>query len=389
MDDQAFSSGLLPEGLRDGLPPMAGHHDKLVRGLQDGFERNGYDLVAPPLVEFEDALRGRLDAGQGNSNDAFRLLDPISQRSMIVRSDITRQVARIATTRMANVPRPLRLSYTGSALRTSGSQLQPSRQLRQVGLELIGADGPAAAAELADIVYGAFDSLSLKDLTFDLAIPGLLPALCEDLSLSKAQTDQIKAAVDDKDAAALAHLPEKARILTTAIMNAIGPAQKAVETVSALNLPGKAGALWRTATQIVETFITVVGAHRVHLDPGEVHGFSYQAGWALSVFGDGIRGELGRGGAYMLQGAGGLEPALGFTFYPDVFADHVPLADQGKRLYVAAGASAADIHKLQNDGYKTLRALSSGGDIKQSAHEHGCDAYFEAGQIVALVQTRS
>ncbi|MEM6683941.1 MAG: ATP phosphoribosyltransferase regulatory subunit, partial [Pseudomonadota bacterium] len=79
MDERALNSGLLPQGLRDGLPPQAGHSDAVVRRLQDQFRSNGYDLVAPPLVEFEDALRGRLDAGQGDSDDAFRLLDPASQ----------------------------------------------------------------------------------------------------------------------------------------------------------------------------------------------------------------------------------------------------------------------------------------------------------------------
>ena len=39
----------------------------------------------------------------------FRLMDPVSQRMMGVRADITVQVARIAATRLAKMPLPLRL----------------------------------------------------------------------------------------------------------------------------------------------------------------------------------------------------------------------------------------------------------------------------------------
>lgn len=384
MDDKALLSGVLPEGLRDGLPPQAAHRDTVVRSLQDHFARNGYDLVAPPLVEFEDALRGRIDAGQGNTDDAFRLLDPVSQRSLVVRSDITRQVARIATTRMSGIARPLRLSYTGSSLHTRGTQLQPSRQVRQVGIELIGSKAPGAVKELASIVSAGFDALALCDITFDLAMPGLIPALCRDLSLSAEDTALVKEALDDKDAAALASLPEKARTLTTAIMQAIGPADKAVEAVSALNLKGEAGALWAIAKDIVAAFSSAVGSHRLHLDPGEVHGFSYQAGWALSVFSDGVRGELGRGGGYMLRGQGGGEPALGFTFYPDIFADHLPVASGPSRIYVPINTPEAKILSLQEDRYVTVRALDADTDIAASAKSQNCTYIFENNTVKAL-----
>lgn len=384
MDDKALLSGVLPEGLRDGLPPQAAHRDSVVRRLQDHFGRSGYDLVAPPLVEFEDALRGRIDAGQGNVDDAFRLLDPVSQRTLVVRSDITRQVARIATTRMSHMARPLRLSYTGSALLTRGTQLQPSRQVRQVGLELIGSNAVSAVEELANIISSGFDTLGLRDVTFDLAMPGLIPALCRDLALSAEDTARVKAALDDKDAAALADLPGAARTLTTAIMQAIGPAEKAVEAVSALNLQGEAGALWSIAKEIVAAFSRSVGAHRLHLDPGEVHGFSYQAGWALSVFANGIRGELGRGGGYILQGETGRDPALGFTFYPDVFADFLPVGDGAQRIYVSFGTPQRDILKLQDQGYITVRALSKDTDIDAVAASQNCNTIYKNGAIQAL-----
>ena len=45
------SFGLLPEGLRDRLPPQAQALANLVRTLTDVCAAHGYERVAPPLVE--------------------------------------------------------------------------------------------------------------------------------------------------------------------------------------------------------------------------------------------------------------------------------------------------------------------------------------------------
>ncbi|MEO0411954.1 MAG: ATP phosphoribosyltransferase regulatory subunit [Pseudomonadota bacterium] len=382
--DDALKNGLLPEGLRDGLPPRAHGREMIVRQLQDCFHANGYELVAPPLVEFEAGQRGRLDAGQGNSSDAFRLLDPASQKTLIVRSDITRQVARIATTRLSDTLRPLRLAYTGSALRTRGTQLQPSRQVRQVGIELIGPEGPAAARELAQVIAMAFDLVGVEDLTFDLAFPGFIPTLCTDLALSKEQSAQVTAALDDKDAAGLSDLPGEAQQLFQNLLQAVGSPAQVLSAVGVLKLPSKASALWTKAAQLVEVFSAVVGAERLHIDPGEVHGFSYQAGWALSVFSSGTRGELGKGGAYVLSGPGTQEAAQGFTFYPDVFADKAPLSAPRQKICVPSKVETHEILALQTEGYVVVRALDANETLEDQAAQMGCQALYKDGAVTAL-----
>ncbi|MEM7569600.1 MAG: ATP phosphoribosyltransferase regulatory subunit [Pseudomonadota bacterium] len=382
--DDALLNGLLPEGLRDGLPPHAQARERVVRWLQDHFEASGYDLVAPPLVEFEAGLHGRVDAGQGDSSDAFRLLDPVSQKTLIVRSDITRQVARIASTRMSSQARPLRLSYTGSALRTRGTQLRPSRQVRQVGFELIGAKGLPAARELAQIIAAAFDGLDVPDLTFDLSFPGFIPALCADFHLTVEQSEQVKRALDDKDAAGLCDLPSGIAAVFLDLLKAIGSPTQVVAAIDALDLPASAKALWSKASALVDVFAEGVGAERLHVDPGEVHGFSYQAGWALSVFSSGIRGELGKGGAYVLTSGEDEEQAQGFTFYPDVFADHLKPAAQKQRVCVPSRAVQSDILALQEAGYVVLRAVLEGVDFVSQAEAMGCDVIFDSGTVKTL-----
>ncbi len=125
MTDDPPNPALLPAGLADLLPPEAEQEALLVERLAESFARHGYERVKPPLLEFEDSLFA--GSGAAMAEQTFRLMDPISQRMMGLRADTTPQVARVAATRLAGVPRPLRLSYAGQVLRVRGSELAPAR----------------------------------------------------------------------------------------------------------------------------------------------------------------------------------------------------------------------------------------------------------------------
>jgi len=158
-DDETVNRALLPAGLRDLLPPDAESEAASVEALMEVFASHGYQRVKPPLLEFEDSLLA--GSGAAVAEQTFRLMDPESQRMMGLRADTTPQVARIATTRLGQTARPLRLSYAGQCLRVRGSQLAPDRQIAQTGIELIGCDNPAADAEIVLVGAEALASVGL------------------------------------------------------------------------------------------------------------------------------------------------------------------------------------------------------------------------------------
>ena len=124
--------GLLPPGMNDILPPEAGFETATVNRLLGVFHAHGYAQVKPPLVEFEASLLA--GAGTAMTQQTFRLMDPVSHAMLGLRADMTLQVARIATTRLAHEARPLRLCYAGQVLQVSGSQMRPERQVGQAGI---------------------------------------------------------------------------------------------------------------------------------------------------------------------------------------------------------------------------------------------------------------
>ena len=124
-------AALLPAGFHDTLPPDAGHEAAAVERLMAILAGHGYDRVKPPLVEFEETLLA--GPGSGLARDSFRMMDPISQRMLAVRADMTPQIARIAAAPSGQraAPAAPRLCRTGAAgarqPAAAGAAVRPGR----------------------------------------------------------------------------------------------------------------------------------------------------------------------------------------------------------------------------------------------------------------------
>ena len=226
-DDVPNHRALLPAGLRDLLPPDAETEASSVEALMEVFAAHGYQRVKPPLLEFEDSLLA--GSGAAVAEQTFRLMDPDSQRMMGLRADTTPQVARIATTRLAQAPRPLRLSYAGQCLRVRGSQLAPDRQIAQAGIELIGCDNPAADAEIVLVGAEALAAVGPDphQLRPDPADAG--SRRCWTMpGIAGATRAALARALDRKDAASVARHGGSLAPTLTDLLLAAGPADRAL-----------------------------------------------------------------------------------------------------------------------------------------------------------------
>jgi ATP phosphoribosyltransferase regulatory subunit len=201
-DPDLLPADLLPEGLEDRLPRAAAAATRVMRTIHGVMEGHGYDRVLPPMIEFERSLASRM-AGI-TSRRMFRFVDPQSLRMMALRSDITPQIGRIAGTRLAAAPRPLRLCYAGQVVTIKGDGLDPAREKLQCGAELIGADNVAAAAEVVAVAIEALQAAGAKGVSVDFTLPDLVDTLAaEALPLAPGQIDAVRRELDTKDAGGL------------------------------------------------------------------------------------------------------------------------------------------------------------------------------------------
>jgi ATP phosphoribosyltransferase regulatory subunit len=379
MSDDPPNPALLPAGLRDLLPPDAETEASAVEALMDVFAAHGYQRVKPPLLEFEDSLLA--GSGAAVADQTFRLMDPDSQRMMGLRADTTPQVARIAITRLAGAPRPLRLSYAGQCLRVRGTQLAPDRQIAQAGIELIGCDSPDADAEIVLVAAEALAVVGLTRVSFDLTLPMLTPSLLDEAGMTGPARLALARALDRKDTAAVTHHAGTLAPVLTDLLLAAGPADRALAALEAAHLPNFAGNLAARLAEAVAAIRARAPHLRLTIDPVEFRGFRYETGVSVTVYAPGRHEELGRGGRYV---CGETEPATGVTLFPDAVLRAAPPRAARSRVFVPLGASPDAAAALRARGFATVAALTPAADAEAEACRLGCTHVLRNGDAKTL-----
>ncbi|HUK11585.1 MAG TPA: ATP phosphoribosyltransferase regulatory subunit [Stellaceae bacterium] len=382
--NETLHPALLPLGFADLLPPLARIEASVVARLVAALESHGYERVKPPLIEFEDNMLS--GAGAAMARETFRLMDPISQRMIALRADVTTQVARIAATRLAKAPRPLRLSYAGQVLRARGSEIRPERQVGQVGAELIGSDSVAADVEVISIAAEALQILGIADLSVDLTLPTLVPAVTAALGVAETARDRLRAALDHKDVAAVAAVGGGAAEILRKLIASAGAAETALAALDALPMPSPADAERARLREVVTALYGALPSLRVTVDPVENRGFEYHTGISFSFFARGSRVELGRGGRYR-TGNGEGENATGVTLYSDTILRVLPEQSAPRRLYLPWGTGPNEARRLREEGWITVAGLAPVPDAAAEALRLDCGHRLEGGKIVGSARS--
>jgi len=368
---------LLPAGLSDGLPPEAGFEAAIVERLMAAFAAWGYERVKPPLIEFEDSLLS--GPGEAMAADTFRLMDPVSQRMMGLRADITPQVGRIAASRLTNSARPIRLSYAGQVLRVKGEQMRPERQIGQAGVELIGTTAAAADAEVILLGADALNAVGVKELVVDLNVPKLAPALLWDNGIGDATS--LIAALDRKDMTAVRQSAGDLTPLLEALIHAVGPADTAIAALQALPLEGSAATQRERLREVVALIRSARPDLTLTIDPTDHRGFEYHTGVTFSLLAPAVRGDFGRGGRYVNQAG---EPATGFTLYLDTLQRALPAPAAPNRVFLPNGTPAREAQKLRAEGWVTIQGLEAVKDDAAEARRLGCTRLWRNGRLADL-----
>ena len=379
LPEPMVNPALLPAGLRDLLPPEAETEAAAVEVVMGVFAAHGYERIKPPLLEFEDGLIA--GSASAVSDQIFRLMDPDSHRMMGVRPDMTPQVARIATTRLAGAPRPLRLSYAGQCLRVRGTHIAPARQIAQAGIELIGCDSLAADAEMVLVAAEALAALGLTRVSFDLTLPRLAPTLLDEAGFTGPARHALLRALDRKDVASVVqHGGRLAETLSDLLLTA-GLAAPALQRLEALALPPASAVLCQRLAETVRAIQARAPTLKLTIDPLEFRDLPYHTGVCTAVYVTGRHEVLGRGGRYI---CGEDEAATGLTLYPDAILRACAPPHLPSRVFVPVGQDYAAAARLRAAGYATVAALDPVADPEAEAARLRCTHILRDGQAIPV-----
>lgn len=389
-----------PRGMADLLPPEAGARRTLTRRVLRSFERSGYALVTPPIIEHAEVIaRG---GGTLESRELVRFVEPDSGEVVVLRPDITPQIARLVASHLADHPAPVRLCYEGRVFRRQYGRARNRQQVAQAGVELIGIAGISADVEIIALAIRACEEAGLSDFRIELSDIRLVRSLLA--AVPPEARDDVSAIVARKDAAQLRDLSRKGlvsddvvdqladllafygepRVLRDAERRFRGP-----EATEALH---NLGAITRELTELG------LGA-RIVFDLSETRGLSYYTGMRFSVLASGPGEALGGGGRYddLLTRFGVSAPATGFAIDLGNLQWTLRAAgrsahDSGEVRVVVSGEdekSTREIaERLRNADMIAATLLKADEAASTSTERARCLAFAQAwGYDVALVTT--
>jgi len=326
-----MTSQPLPTGTRDVLAEEMRELRAIESTLLELFASRGYAEVATPTIEYQDAFaRGAGPAGTAT----YRFLDE-SGSVLALRNDMTVPIARLAARRFAGADGPFRFAYSGSVFRRVRPQRGQLREMRQIGVELIGSPAPAGTAELIELLVASLDAIGLDRAVVGLGDADLFRQLLAELGVDGDRRDRILDRLAAHDLVAieavagdLADLGEQQRATIVALTDLRG-GPEVLERARGLG----GAAIERASAALAETLGALEDAgiaDRVQVDFGLLRDLGYYTGAILEVYDPAVGEAIGGGGRYddLLGRFGSPRPAAGFALYLE-------------RLHVAQAAEQA------------------------------------------------
>ncbi len=315
---------MIPEGMRDVLPPETGRLRAVEDLLRTRFAAYGYGEVRTPWLEFAETLES---ADDDTLSAGYRLHDERGHELM-VRTDMTVPVARMAADRCDDDPLPLRFTYVAPSIRPWAPQRGQDGEFQQAGVELLGLDSAEADAECVTLLCDALAGLGLRDFTVTLGSASFQRALIESLGLPDEDRRKFKEALGDRDYPLVESIAGNADVEWD-VLKALW---RVLELSGGEEVLGQARKLARN--HVMETAVTRLArvrdlvedagfGDRLAFDFGLMQDLDYYSGLLLEAYAPGVGLPLASGGRYdgLLARFGWDIPGVGFAVAVDRAAD--------------------------------------------------------------------
>jgi len=175
-----------PIGVRDYLPRATKRLRRIERSVLDCMSRWGYEPIKTPTIEYYDTVG---IASSTSDRKLFKLLNNRGQ-TLVLRSDLTAPIARVASSLLREEPLPLRLSYHANVFRAIEEEAGREAEFFQTGVELIGDRSPEADAEVVALAIASLQAAGVKTFKFALGHVGFLNGLFDEALPERSEDQQ-------------------------------------------------------------------------------------------------------------------------------------------------------------------------------------------------------
>ncbi|MBW4579521.1 MAG: ATP phosphoribosyltransferase regulatory subunit [Tildeniella nuda ZEHNDER 1965/U140] len=314
-----------PVGARDLLPLDVAQKRWIEDRLQQMFQRWGYHRIITSTLERLDTLM----AGGAIQRSTVIQLQDSDDEQLGLRPELTASIARAAVTRMTGATHPLRLYYNANVFqRAQESSYSRQQEFYQAGVELVGAGGLLADAEVLLLLLDCLRSLGLHQWSVILGEAGLTRSLLSVFPLPL--RNKVRQALARLDRMTLETLPMSPELRDRALLllDLRGRPADVLQRLATLNLD----ASQQDAVNNLKSLIDLLQEsdptphtphpipHTLILDLSLIRTLDYYTGVVFEVVNTSEAGQyvLGQGGRYdqllgLYHPEGQTYPGIGFA----------------------------------------------------------------------------
>lgn len=314
----------IPSGMATHLPEDAFLRRHAQEKILSTFFKWGYKEVLTPVFEYFDVLSPGISSRL--TEKSYKFVDRESGKMMLLRPDITPQIARMVAGILTDEPKPLRLCYYGNVFRYEESHAGRDREMFQVGCELVGIESPEADAEVIAVASEAIKDFGITDFKIVIGQAGFLNGIISSLNRYKEETismefeHSLQDAISRKDAGLIKTLLNntgikgKVRNNILEVPNLFGGEEILIKALNITN-----NELSKEAIENLRKIYSLLCLYglkdSILIDLCDIREIDYYTGLFFEIFTPGIPYPVGAGGRYdNLIGKFGYDcPSTGFA----------------------------------------------------------------------------
>lgn len=326
----------IPDGTKDILFDECENKVKLINKLREIYHQSGFQEIISPTLEFYDVFSGE------NSIIAqekiYKLFDR-EGRILVLRPDITTPILRIASTKLKNIPHPLRLSYSLNVFRINDNYNGKLSEFTQSGIEIIGSNNLKVDVEVVVTAIKALKAAGLNNFKIELGQAEFIKTVLKNTGLNQDENEEIRLYIENKNFNALKeYLNIKKDRVNQETLSILNELPKLFGDIDVIDRASKlvsseiARQALRSLKKVYRAVCTLGYEKYICIDLGMVQHLNYYTGIIFRGYAEGVGTSVLSGGRYdgLSKYFGDEQPSIGFALDVDSIISALKVTFQEK-----------------------------------------------------------
>ncbi len=310
-----------PAGMRDIYGEACIRKDRAEIAIKQEMLEYGFLEIKTPGMEYFDIFNS--ERGTVSSRDMYKFTDRDGE-TLVLRPDITPQVARCIAKYYRDNTMPIRLFYRGNTFVNNDGLKGKLKEITQIGAELVNAADPAADAEMIALTIDSLKAIGLTKFQIEIGNADFFRGLSEAAGFSTEETEELRSLISQKNLFGVEQmlsgkeLDENLKNMFTGLPLQFGGIDFIRDYKAKTTSPKAIAALTRLE-EIYEKLCLYGMENYISFDLGMLSQYDYYTGVVFKAYTHKTGEPVAAGGRYdkLLSQFGKPAPAIGIAIYVD------------------------------------------------------------------------